>query len=167
MLTLPLYIVVSLFLIDWYPLKIALSFIKILIMAQCFLESGNFCIYNSVVCGLCASFFHHQNPIANHLLKTTATTGLYPSITSENFQFFEMVGRGFLVPTSAAVVLLQVFQETEELHFLVQEIVLDRLQDMIFETKKQKRSKKSQKEKKIKINKIGHCNFKITLIILK
>lgn len=74
MLTLPLYIVVSLFLIDLYPLKIALSFIKILIMAQCFLEAGNLYIYNSVVCGLCALFFHHQNPIANHLLKTTATT---------------------------------------------------------------------------------------------
>lgn len=42
-------------------------------MAQCFLESGNLYTYNSVVCGLNASFFHHQSPIANHLLKTTAT----------------------------------------------------------------------------------------------
>lgn len=49
-----------------------------------------------------------------------------------------MVGKGFLVPTLASVVLVLVFRETEVLHFLVWEIVLGRLQGRIFETKKKK-----------------------------
>lgn len=156
MLTLPLYSCLIIF-NRFVPFKNSTEFYKNTDNGSMFLGSGNLYIYNSVVCGLRALFFHHQNPIANHLLKTTATTrGLYPSITSENFQFFEMVGRDFYFPV-AAVVLLQVFQETGCFTFWCRKSFLMN-QDTIFETKKQKRSKKSQK-KKIKINKIGHCNF--------
>lgn len=57
-----------------------------------------------------------------------------------------MVGKDFLVPTLAAVVLVLAFQETGVLHFLVWEIVLGRHQDRIFETKK-KRSTMSPKNR--------------------
>lgn len=52
-----------------------------------------------------------------------------------------MVGKGFLVPTLASVVLVLVFQETEVLRFLVWEIVLGRLQGRIFETKEKERER--------------------------
>lgn len=71
-----------------------------------------------------------------------------------------MVGKGFLVPTLASVVLVLVFRETEVLHFLVWEIVLGRLQGRIFETKKKRdREIYNEPRKQVRVNKIGQSNF--------
>ena len=65
-------------------------------------------------------FLPKSYSLITHLLKTASEISTScGSVTSENFEFFEMAGRGFLAPTVGVVVLVLVFQETEVLHFLV------------------------------------------------